>query len=103
MCGPRARDIDPLVLHQADWVYLFDLPHPYDRDAVAGTVGWKPAELAAALDELPPYGYLRWDVAAHELVEFPPLPAPHRSAAARAARAGRLGDENRRVDNALTS
>lgn len=75
MCGPRPIDVDPLVISQADYVYLFHLPHPRDKERVAGCIGIKPDELAAAIDALGEHCYLRYDARTRDLVEFPPLPA----------------------------
>jgi hypothetical protein len=72
MCGPRAVDINPLVLSQADHVYIFDMPHPRDRDRVAAVVGIPPGDFANMIQALGPYEYLRWD--GHELVHYPKLP-----------------------------
>lgn len=76
---PRPIDVDPLVISQADWVYIFSLPNPRDRRRVADVVGFPPAELDAAVAGLPEFGYLRYDARAHELVEFPPLPLRQRA------------------------
>lgn len=74
MCGPRPIDIDPLVISQADFVYVFALPHPRDRDRVAATIGFPPKEFAAAVDQLGEFEYLRFEAGTHELVHFPALP-----------------------------
>ena len=74
MCGPRPVNIDPLVLQQADVVYVFTLPNPADRRRVADTIGWDPREFDEAVHNLPMHGYLRYTAADQELVEFPPLP-----------------------------
>lgn len=76
-CEIRPINIDPLVIAQADYVYIFELPNPRDRQRVADTIGWDPKDLDAAVRGLPQYGYLRYDARAHDdqrLVEFPPLP-----------------------------
>lgn len=57
-CGPRPMDVDPLVLQQSDFVAVFDLPNPKDRERVANTTGIKPATLDALVDELDPFHYL---------------------------------------------
>ena len=72
MCGPRPINVDPLVLQQSDYVFIFTLPNPADRRRVADTIGWDPREFDDAVLGLPKYGYLRYD--GDELVEFPPLP-----------------------------
>jgi hypothetical protein len=74
MCTIRPIDVNPLVISQADYLYVFQLPHPRDVDRVAGVAGIDPRELDAALRALPKYGHLRYESDTGELVEFPPLP-----------------------------
>jgi len=74
MAGPRPITVDPLVVSQADYAYVFDLPNPRDRRRVADNIGWDPKEFDRAVAGLPLHGYLRYDARAHELVSFPPLP-----------------------------
>jgi hypothetical protein len=80
MCGIRPVGIDPLVIGQADYTYVFDLPQPQDRKRVAENIGWPPGEVDRAVEALPEHGYLRHDRKAHELVSFPPLPLRDRAA-----------------------
>ncbi|MCU1449327.1 MAG: hypothetical protein JWP02_1497 [Acidimicrobiales bacterium] len=80
MPGIRPMGIDPLVVGQADWVFMFDTPQPQDRRRVAEGIGWDPKELDGLVHGLPKFGYLRYERAAHELVEFPPLPVARRRA-----------------------
>lgn len=72
MCGPRSIDINPLVISQADLVYVFDVPHPRDRERIAAVIGYPPKDFDAAVHELGEHEYLRWD--GEELVAFPALP-----------------------------
>lgn len=72
MCGPRSIDINPLVIAQADLVYVFDMPHPRDRERVAAVIGYPPKAFDEAVHALGEHEYLRWD--GHELVHFPKLP-----------------------------
>lgn len=78
MCGPRPINIDPLVLAQADQVYIFRLPNPADRKRVADVIGVEPGVLDDAVANLGNFEYLRFDAHAtdpdDELVHFPPLP-----------------------------
>lgn len=79
LCGPRPVDIDPLVLSQADRVYLFQMLHPLDIARAAGHMGVDPKRLEAAVRALPRFGYLCFDAAAppdDNLWEYPPLPVP---------------------------
>lgn len=82
-CMPRPKTVDPLVLAQADLIYIFDTPSPDDRKRLADTIGWDVADLDDAHAALQTHEYLRFDAnmekpAEHEddmrLVHFPPLP-----------------------------
>lgn len=74
--GPRTMTVDPLVLAQADVVYVFDLPNPDDRKRLADAIGWNRADVDAAVAELDDHGYLRFVAKDHELSLWPPLPNP---------------------------
>ena len=75
LATPRPLTVDPLVLSQADWVYIFKLRNPADRKRVAETIGWDPKDIDAAIADLAPFEYLRFDSAKDDLAHFPPLPA----------------------------
>ncbi len=103
--GPRPQGIDPLVLAQADLVYVFTLPNPNDRRRVAECIGWPPAEFDAAVHDLGEHEYLRYDdnmpaPAEGEpdlrLVHFEPLPADVVAGVTRWARAGTSKPRRRR-------
>jgi hypothetical protein len=83
MAGPRPIDVNPLCISQSDFVYVFDLPNPRDRERVADNIGFPPAEFDRRVQALPEFGYLRWDRRAKQLVQFPPLPLPKPSRKAR--------------------
>ncbi len=74
LATPRPITVDPLVLSQADWVYVFKLPGPNDRRRVADTIGWDPKDFDDAVHALGPFEYLRYDAARDDLAHFPPLP-----------------------------
>lgn len=73
-CGPRPKHIDPLVISQADYLALFEIPSPMDRQRVADTIGFDAGEFEEAHRELVDHGYLWWDTRARELEVRPPLP-----------------------------
>jgi hypothetical protein len=71
-CGPRPINVDPLVLHQSDVVYVFKLPNPNDRRRIADSCGIDPRTLDEAVHALGDHEFLRWD--GTELVHYDPLP-----------------------------
>lgn len=77
LAAPRPISLDPLTLAQADHVIMYDLPHPHDRERIAGAIGIKPRVLAAELDRLrsePAHSYLWYVAAEHQLYLCPPVP-----------------------------
>jgi DNA helicase HerA-like ATPase len=78
LATPRPLTVDPLVLSQSDWVYVFRLPNPNDRKRVAESIGWDPKDFDEAVFALGPYEYLRYQAdatgGAGDLAHFPPLP-----------------------------
>jgi hypothetical protein len=84
LCGPRTFTTDPLVRHQADLIYVFDLQEIEDRRQIASTVGWEPRDFDAAMRERRQYEYLLYDAIMPppepgeqdlRLVHWPALPA----------------------------
>lgn len=59
--GPRPKKIDPLVIGQADLVYVFETQVSADRQRIAETIGWNVADFSAACDDIGPHEYLRFD------------------------------------------
>ncbi len=77
--GPRAMDIDPLFIAQADLVAMFRCPQVYDVERVARTVGYDPAELAGLnRDWCQGHRYLLYDARDEQLYKMPPLPPRRR-------------------------
>jgi hypothetical protein len=74
LCGPRPIDINPLVISQADYLALFELPNPADRKRVADIIGFDLGEFEEAHRQLVNHGYLWWDTVNRELEVRPPLP-----------------------------
>ncbi|MBU6429084.1 MAG: hypothetical protein KGR26_08755 [Cyanobacteria bacterium REEB65] len=60
-CGPRTKDINPLVLSQADYAMFFRMPHELDQDRAAQICGISRQQFTEAMRALPPYHYLRYD------------------------------------------
>jgi hypothetical protein len=77
--------MDPLVLGQSDVMYVFELQTKPDRERIAGTIGWDLRAFDAAVLELGPHEYLRYDANEPKpdseddedlrLIHFPALPA----------------------------
>jgi hypothetical protein len=76
LCGPRAMNVDPLCISQADAVATFKTPNPADRKRIAENIGWPPKAFDAAVHPLRRYEYLWYDADAEteELLHMPPLP-----------------------------
>lgn len=61
MCGPRPKTIDPLVVQQADVIYIFALESKADRQRLAENMDWPLDDLTADLLALRRHEYLRLD------------------------------------------
>jgi hypothetical protein len=73
--GPRAMDIDPLFIAQADLVAQFDCASVYDIDRVAKTIGYNADELAELNREhCRRHAYLLWDAADRQMYKMPAIP-----------------------------
>lgn len=71
-CGPRPMHVNPLVVSQADYIAIFDLPNPADRKRLADVMGWDPSDLDERVADLDQFEWLWFDARAHQLVG--PLP-----------------------------
>jgi hypothetical protein len=71
---PRPITSDPLMIGQADWVYIFKLPNPADRKRVAENIYREPKEFDEAVAALGPHEYLRYDAGIDDLAHYPALP-----------------------------
>ena len=82
-CGPRPKKIDPLWISQADFVLVYELPNPDDRDKIADNIGFPPAKFSAYCEQMDrrnaehpeaPYWFLLWDAKRKLLFLMPPMP-----------------------------
>jgi hypothetical protein len=74
---PRPKNIDPLMLAQADYVFVFDLPSVLDRQRVAETIGYPSKRFSDELDATRRRGehyFLLWSAREAKLYRCPPLP-----------------------------
>jgi hypothetical protein len=71
---PRPHTIDPLVVSQSDYVFVFKLPSRQDRQMIADNIGWDVDDFHAGVRGLGPYEYLRYDAGKDDLAHFPALP-----------------------------
>lgn len=60
-CGPRTLTVDPLIISQADLVYVFELHQPGDRRRIAENIGWDPSDFDASVHDLGRFEHLRHD------------------------------------------
>lgn len=84
---PRPKNVDPLMLAQADYVLVFDLPSTLDRARVAETIGYPAKRFNDELNETRRRGehhFLLWVAREAKLYRCPPLPKLPRRAGARA-------------------
>lgn len=79
MAGPRPVDIDPLVLSQADWVFVFAMPHPADQERIAANLAIDRRALSDLIAALGPHEFIGYHADEHELWVFPALPARQRA------------------------
>lgn len=74
MAGPRARDVNPLCIGQADRVVTFRTLNKYDREALAGNMGVDQAEFDDMNKALKKYEHTIWERDTEEIHHYGPLP-----------------------------
>lgn len=78
VCCPRPmKELDPLWLSQADYVFVYWLPNPADRQRVAEMIGYPPARFHDECLETHRRGahwFLLYDARAGKLWRMPPMP-----------------------------
>lgn len=72
--GPRPMNVEPLVIGNADYLAVFQLPNPADVKKIADTAGIDPVELAAAVADLGEHDFLWLDQRERTITRCPPLP-----------------------------
>jgi hypothetical protein len=72
--GPRPKGVDGLVIANADYLGIFQLPNPDDRRRVADEAGINPAEFDDAVGALDEHDFLWIDQRARTITACPPLP-----------------------------
>lgn len=83
--GPRPVNVDPLTLAQSNYVAVFHLPNPRDRDRIADSIGFPPKKFTEACHAAWRQGdhwFLLWDAQRKRLTEHEPLPLDDDQAAA---------------------
>jgi hypothetical protein len=72
--GPRAMDVDPLCIAQADLVATFRTPQVYDRQRIADTIGYPRDEFDQMNAGLSGHEYMAYDAVDDQMYLMPPLP-----------------------------
>jgi hypothetical protein len=75
--GPRPVYVNPLVLAQSDFVFVYHLPNPNDRKRIAESIGYPPGRFDTECEATwrkGPYWFLLWHAEAHKLYRMAPLP-----------------------------
>jgi hypothetical protein len=75
ICCPRPVTVDPLVLAQADRVYMFDVPAAPDRKRLADTLGYPLGVMNDWLNIVAesPFWFLMFDAREHAMYLCPPI------------------------------
>jgi hypothetical protein len=74
MCGPRAKDVNPLCIGQADKVVTFRTLNRYDRQALAVNIGADQDEFDAMNKDLKKFEHMVWERETEALEIYAPIP-----------------------------
>jgi hypothetical protein len=75
-CTTRPANTHPVFLSQADHVFVHKLRHSLDIDAISRHFDIPADELSGALDNLPEFGFLHYEVKTGELESCDPVHDP---------------------------
>lgn len=82
-CCPRPSKIDPLWISQADFIFVYHLPNPRDRETLADNMGYPPDRFhqeCSATWARGPFWFMLWDAKQHRLWRMPPMPVQQTAA-----------------------
>lgn len=74
MCGPRAKDVNPLCIGQADKVVIYRILNRYDRQALALNIGVDQDEFDQLNKDLAKYEHMVWERETEEIDVMEPVP-----------------------------
>jgi hypothetical protein len=74
MCGPEAKNVDPLCIAQADEVIAFRMLRAEHRKVLADNVGYGQDEFDAMNEALARFEHMRWTTETETFEHMAPLP-----------------------------